>query len=86
MIRVTRGLSLYDPVLYTTFDISSESAAGWTMLDSWHAEQTSWLRALKTETERQPDFNEGMGPPIAGLRSHDIGWESGTLLLSDEPF
>ena len=41
-----------------------ESAAGWTMLDSWHAEQSYWLRALKTETERQPDFDEGMGPPM----------------------
>ena len=62
-----------------------ESAAGWTMLDFWHAEQTYWLRALKTETERQPDFDEGMGPPqIEGLRSHRIGWKSGTLLMSDE--
>ena len=63
-----------------------ESPAGWTMLDSWHAEQTYWLRALETETERQPDFHRGMGPPqIEGLRSHDIGWDSGTLLTSDEP-
>ena len=63
-----------------------ESPAGWTMLDSWHAEQTYWLRALETETERQPDFHRGMGPPqIEGLRSHDIGWETGTLLMSDEP-
>ena len=62
-----------------------ESSAGWSMLDSWHAEQTRWLRALKTETERQPDFDEGMGPPqIEGLRSHNIGWETGTLLMSDE--
>lgn len=64
-----------------------ESAAGWSMLDFWHAEQTFWLRALKTETERQPDFDRGMGPPqIQGLRSHNISWESGTLLTSDEPF
>ena len=64
-----------------------ESAAGWTMLDSWHAEQTYWLRAQKTETERQPDFHRGMGPPqIEDIRSHDIGWETGTLLMSDEPF
>ncbi|MCY4579610.1 MAG: hypothetical protein OXD31_11260, partial [Chloroflexi bacterium] len=64
-----------------------ESDAGWTMLDSWHAEQTYWLRALKTETERQPDFDEGMGPPmIENLRSHRIGRGGGTLLMSDEPF
>ena len=64
-----------------------ESAAGWTMLNSWHAEQTYWLRALKTETERQPDFHRGMGPPlIEGLRSHDIGWETGTLLTRDGAF
>ena len=61
-----------------------ESAAGWTMLDSWHAEQTYWLRALKTETERQPDFDEGMGPPmIENLRSHRIGRGGGTLLTTD---
>lgn len=40
-----------------------ESAAGWTMLDFWHAEQTIWLRPLKTETERQPDFERGLRPP-----------------------
>ncbi len=45
-----------------------ESLAGWTMLDFWHAEQTYWLRALKTETKRQPDFERGMGAPeIQGL-------------------
>jgi len=63
-----------------------ESAAGWTMLNFWHAEQTYWLRALKTETERQPDFHEGMGPPmIENLRSHRIGRGGGTLLTRDEP-
>ena len=57
------------------------------MLDSWHAEQTYWLRALKTEIERQPDFEEGMGlSEIEGYRSHNIGWETGTLLMSDESF
>ncbi|MXY46035.1 MAG: hypothetical protein F4Y44_03420 [Chloroflexi bacterium] len=60
---------------------------GWAMLDFWHAEQTYWLRALKTETERQPDFEKGMGSPeIEGYRPHNIGWETGTLLTSDEPF
>lgn len=60
--------------------------AGWTMLDFWHAEQTYWLRALKTETERQPDFHEDMGPPeVEGISYIDIGGESGTLLVSDEP-
>ena len=71
--------------LLTTEQNRYESAAGWSMLDSWHAEQTYWLRALKTETERQPDFEEGMGAPqIEGLRSHDIGRETGTLLMRDE--
>ena len=60
---------------------------GWAMLDSWHAEQTFWLRALKTETERQPDFDEGMGPPqIEGLRSHNIGRETGSILMRDDSF
>lgn len=64
-----------------------ESSAGWTMLSFWHAEQTFWLRALKTETERQPDFNEGMGPPhIENLRSHDIGRDIGTILTTDDSF
>ncbi len=73
--------------LLTTEQNRYESPTGWSMLNSWHAEQTYWLRALSTETERQPDFNRGMGPPqIEGLRSHDIGWETGTLLMSDEPF
>ncbi len=64
-----------------------ESPAGWTMLDFWHAEQTYWLRALNTETERQPDFDRGMGAPqIEGLRSPDIDWETGTLLMRDESF
>ena len=64
-----------------------ESPVGWTMLEFWYAEQTYWLRALKTETERQPDFDRGMGAPqIEGLRFPDIGGETGTLLMSDEPF
>ena len=63
-----------------------ESSAGWSMLDFWHAEQTYWLRALKTETERQPDFQRGMGAPeIQGLRFPDIGGEAGTLLMRDGP-
>ena len=46
-----------------------ESSAGWTTLDFWQAEQTYWLRALRTETERQPDFEREMGAPnIQGLR------------------
>ncbi len=80
------GVHLSFGGLLTTEQNRYESPAGWTMLNSWHAEQTYWLRALKTETERQPDFERGMGPPqIEGLRSHDIGWETGTLLTSDEP-
>ena len=60
--------------------------AGWSMLDFWHAEQTYWLRPMKTETERQPDFHEDMGPPeVEGIRYPDFGWESGTLLMSDDP-
>ena len=63
-----------------------ESAAGWSMLDFWHAEQTYWLRALRTETERQPDFPEGMGPPeVEGVRYPDIDGGAGTLLMSDDP-
>ena len=34
---------------------------GWAMLDAWHAEQTYWLRPLKTESERQPDFEKRHG-------------------------
>ncbi len=58
-----------------------ESPAGWTMLDFWHAEQTYWLRALKTETERQSDFEEGMGAPlIQELRFPDIGGMGAPLI------
>lgn len=68
------GVHLSFGGLLTTEQNRYESRAGWTMLDSWHAEQTYWLRALKTETERQPDFEEGMGAPeIQGLRFRDIG-------------
>ena len=43
--------------------------------------------ALKTETERMPDFERGMGAPqIQGLRSPDIGGGTGTLLMKDGPF
>ena len=60
-----------------------ESPAGWTMLDAWHAEQTFWLRALKTETRRRPDFDRGLGPPtIQGLRFPGFGEERETLLRS----
>ena len=52
-----------------------ESASGWTMLDAWHAEQTYWLRALKTETKRMPEFDRGMGPPeIPGVRFPDFSF------------
>ena len=53
------------------------------MLDAWHAEQTFWLRALKTETRRRPDFDRGLGPPtIQGLRFPGFGEERETLLRS----
>ena len=58
-----------------------ESPAGWTFLDAWHAEQTRWLRALRTETERRPDFDRGMGPPeIPGFSFPDFGGESDVLV------
>ena len=60
---------------------------GWAMLDAWHAEQTYWLRPLKTEAERQSDFEKDMGfPEIEGYRPHDIGWDTGTLLTRDDSF
>ena len=58
-----------------------ESPAGWTFLDAWHAEQTRWLRALETETERRPDFDRGMGPPeIPGFSFPDFGGEGDMLV------
>ena len=60
--------------LLTTEQNRYESPAGWTMLDAWHAEQTFWLRALRTEAERQPDFHRGLGPQnIRGLCLPDFG-------------
>ena len=77
------GVHLSFGGLLTTEQNRYESPAGWTMLDFWHAEQTYWLRALKTETERQADFEKGMGAPrIQGLRSPRIGGETGTLLTT----
>jgi len=58
-----------------------ESPAGWTMLDYWHAEQTCWLRALRTETERRPDFERGLGPPeVPRFRFPDFGGEGDVLV------
>ena len=75
------GVHLSFGGLLTTEQARYESESGWTMLESWHAEQTYWLRALKTETKRQPDFDRGLGPPhIQGLRFPDFGGERGTLL------
>lgn len=34
-----------------------ESPAGWTMLESWHAVQTYWLRSPKIDSERLPDVS-----------------------------
>ena len=80
------GVHLSIGGLLTTEQHRHESAAGWTMLNFWHAEQTYWLRPLKTESERQSDFGKDMGfPEIEGYRPHDIGWDTGTLLTSDEP-
>ena len=60
-----------------------ESPDGWTMLDFRHSEQTYWLRGMKTETKRRPDFDRWLGPPIVHeLRFPDFGSEHGTLLLS----
>ena len=57
-----------------------ESSAGWTLLDAWHAEQTYWLCALRTETERRPDFDRGLGPPeIPGFSFPDFGGEGDML-------
>ena len=85
------GVHLSFGGLLTTEQNRHESVSGWkhgwAMLDFWHAEQTYWLRPLKTESERQPDFLKGMGyyEIDEGYRSHNIGWDSGTLLTSDEP-
>ena len=58
-----------------------ESPAGWTFLDAWHAEQTRWLRALRTETKRRPDFDRGLGPTeIPGFRFPDFGGEGDMLV------
>ena len=48
--------------------------------------QTYWLRPLKTESERQPDFEKGMGyyEIDEGYRSHNIGWDTGTLLMRED--
>ena len=43
--------------LLTTEQGRYESPAGWTMLESWHAEQTYWLRSLEIDSKRLPDFN-----------------------------
>ena len=43
--------------LLTTEQGRYESPAGWTMLESWQAEQTYWLGSLEIDSERLPDFN-----------------------------
>lgn len=48
--------------LLTAHQNRYESSAGWSMLDSWQAEQTYWLRALNSESKRQPDFDRGHSP------------------------
>ncbi len=40
-----------------------ESAEGWSMHESWHAERTFWLRALDTVCERMPDYHGGQEWP-----------------------
>ena len=58
-----------------------ESPAGWTFLDTWHAEQTRWLRALRTETKRRPDFERKLGPAeIPRFRFPDFGGEGDMLV------
>lgn len=60
-----------------------ESPDGWTMLDFWQSEQTYWLRGMKTETKRRPDFDRSLGPPrIHDLRFPDFGRGYGTPLTS----
>lgn len=77
------GVHLSFGGLLTAEQNRCESPAGWTMLDTWHAEQTYWLRALKTQTKRQPDFDRGLRPPnIHELRFPDFDEGRGTLLRS----
>ena len=40
-----------------------ESAEGWSMHESWHAETTFWLRHLDAECERMPDYHGGEERP-----------------------
>ena len=69
--------------LLTSEQNKYESPDGWTMLDSWHSEQTYWLHGMKTETKRRPDFDRGLGPPtVHSLRFPDFGEEPRALLRS----
>lgn len=43
--------------LLTTEQNRYESSAGWTMLESWQAEQTYWLRSLEIASTRLPDYD-----------------------------
>ena len=63
-----------------------ESPAGWTMVEFWHAEQTRWLRPLKTETKRLPDYDIGMGlPEIPGMRFPDLGFGDEGMMYAVDP-
>ena len=63
-----------------------ESAAGWTMLDTAHAELTYWLRPQKTRVERLPDYREGTVARREGLdpRFPDIPYKIAPLLEPGE--
>ena len=68
--------------LLTAHQNRYESSAGWSMVDSWDAEQTYWLRAVNSESERQPDFQRGFASSaLSGLRFPDLGGDKGTFLL-----
>ncbi len=67
--------------LLTTEQNRFESAAGWSMLDFWHAEQTYWLRSIDVEVERQPDFERGMGPPLTHELRMPRFLNSGSMML-----
>ena len=41
-----------------------ESAEGWSMHESWHAETTFWLGALDAVCERMPDYHGGEERPV----------------------
>ncbi len=75
------GVHLSFGGMLTTEQGRYESSVGWTMLESWQAEQTYWLRNLEVDSKRLSDYDRTVAEGPEGYDFPDFLDEDGSAGL-----